>query len=585
MFFRLSGTRVHWTRAWVCLLLYAWGCSDSGAKPASLAALGIDDGASVGEVRSGLAKPDKELSIKLTTGAELKIPVGAVTEEMQVTVKRPPDDEALGLMRKTPLDPVSAPYVFTPHGAAFKKPAEVILPIGKKPSKEANLRVAWLEEESDKEWKVLKKPVVEGSKARFHIDHFSVLMLVEVEEEQPGSTDTCEDCECPAEGIADGVAALTGNAALDGFFEAVVTFEQHARAAQTAIDADLAQIQQTVGVSDDDIASLGDLIASQLAGAFGADLRISASPPRCPLTVRDVAQRLAECLADSGCDVQPAQTAFECIGTCTADPANPECEAAATLQCEFSGPEVACSGVCVGSCTPEVPTACNGVCEGECFGGTDDFGFCLGECLGTCAAASGTEYEGSCDGTCTAVPPTGTCGAQAEAAFCVGGEQLSLECDTVCDGELAPRRSDCAAHDACAAQALATAIYLTECAPPSAFELFVTPRTSSDPAAEQALETMVASLKATIPSLIANVRRGTALAEAAELLQVGSTSAVPASLNALAAAAADPNEAFQLTVCAPAQLQSVSSVVVPVFNDVLAPSIEAAVSFLNAFMQ
>jgi hypothetical protein len=178
----------------VCLLTAA-GCSKS--KQGEADAPAFDDGASAGQSVSALVSAKRGASMSLTTGAELKIPAGAVEEELEVTFKRPPDKDALALAGKLNDDDqkekqkkaASAPYVVTPHGTKFKKDVEVALPILKMPSASAHIEVMWLEKEEDKQWKKLAVPSVEDNKAKFKIAHFSVLLLVEV----PGPAPAVED--------------------------------------------------------------------------------------------------------------------------------------------------------------------------------------------------------------------------------------------------------------------------------------------------------------------------------------------------------------------------------------------------------
>lgn len=178
----------------VCLT----ACSDSGGgdKVDSLADLGVDDGASRGESTSVTIKRGGEAILKLSTGAEVKIPRGAVEEdaELEIGLKRPPDSEALDLVKRLPANQkiASAPYVVTPHGTKFKLEVTVTLPVAKDrdPKK---LKVAWLEDEKDTTWKKIAVPETVDKKATFTVDHFSVLMLVEddepFEDEQPGTND------------------------------------------------------------------------------------------------------------------------------------------------------------------------------------------------------------------------------------------------------------------------------------------------------------------------------------------------------------------------------------------------------------
>jgi hypothetical protein len=154
-------------------------CSDGGGS-ASLAGLGIDDGASKGLTKSQTVSANKGGSISLATGAKVDIPVGAVTKDLKVSMERPADSKALELVNRLPkaADRIaSAPYVLTPHGTKFQQDVTVTLPLAKEEAREVS--VAWLEDENDKVWKVLSTAQVEGGNATVKLKHFSVLLLIE----------------------------------------------------------------------------------------------------------------------------------------------------------------------------------------------------------------------------------------------------------------------------------------------------------------------------------------------------------------------------------------------------------------------
>jgi hypothetical protein len=162
----------------VCVLLAA--CDGGGG---SLSELGVDDGASNGKSDSKVVDGKEPVRLELVTGALVDVPAGAVTKEVKITVERPSDSKALKLVEnlKSPGRIVSAPYVLTPHGTTFKEDVTVTLPIAKEGSKQ--LSVAWLENEKDTKWKLLGVPKSNGEKAAITLKHFSVLLLVEGDED------------------------------------------------------------------------------------------------------------------------------------------------------------------------------------------------------------------------------------------------------------------------------------------------------------------------------------------------------------------------------------------------------------------
>ncbi len=209
------------------------GCSDSAAggdgetQVSSLRELGIDDGASEGAVAEALVAVDKETTLSLKTGAEVKIAAGSTTKELTVTLSRPPDKQALAFVQSTDKKLASAPYVITPHRQAFDKQVEVTLPVSGKVNTD-KVQMIYLADEKDRDWKVVGKPQVSAGKAKIMVDHFSVLLLVEEEEpsgvdEETGGTvevpsldggstgDVCDGCPegqvCGGDGLRECVPA------------------------------------------------------------------------------------------------------------------------------------------------------------------------------------------------------------------------------------------------------------------------------------------------------------------------------------------------------------------------------------------
>ncbi len=185
-------------------LLFTPACgSDSGSQTdadADEVDFDIDDGASKGESASAVASPKKKTEIKLSTGAKVTVPPGAVDKEVTLGLKRPSDKEARELVKTLPASQklVSAPYVLTPHGTKFKADVKVTLPINKEADR-SKLAVVWLEDENDKDWAFLGKPDRVGTKeVDIDVKHFSVLLLVEMD-------------EVPAPGDGDGMGPDTGD--------------------------------------------------------------------------------------------------------------------------------------------------------------------------------------------------------------------------------------------------------------------------------------------------------------------------------------------------------------------------------------
>ncbi len=158
--------------------------ADNGG-PTSLVELGIDDGASKGATISARVIVDKETTLSLKTGAEVKITAGSTKDKnLTVTLTRPPDKEALEFVKHTDKKLASAPYVITPHKQTFEKQVEVTLPVASR-AKTDKLQVLYLADEKDRDWKVVGKPKVSSSKAKIMVEHFSVLLVVELDDDEP----------------------------------------------------------------------------------------------------------------------------------------------------------------------------------------------------------------------------------------------------------------------------------------------------------------------------------------------------------------------------------------------------------------
>jgi hypothetical protein len=175
-------------------LIVGAACSDTGSHAASLIELGVDDGASNGTAVHKTLAVGAEASIELSTGAKVRIPEGSTDKELTLLLKRPRDDEALGLVKtmKSGDKLASAPYVLTPHGSKFNKDVEVTLPIAKGRNVD-KLKVAWLEDEDDTSWELIGAPEVDGDRATIKVKHFSVFALVESSGGSVGTGDSQQD--------------------------------------------------------------------------------------------------------------------------------------------------------------------------------------------------------------------------------------------------------------------------------------------------------------------------------------------------------------------------------------------------------
>src|SRR5687767_10541938 len=91
---RGSMTRVRWATAALALVALV-ACGDGEGDVGALAALGVKDGASRGVSKSAEVTGEKDVSIQLSTGAELQVPKGALDKATTVTIERPADSKAV----------------------------------------------------------------------------------------------------------------------------------------------------------------------------------------------------------------------------------------------------------------------------------------------------------------------------------------------------------------------------------------------------------------------------------------------------------------------------------------------------------
>ena len=171
--------------------LAAQGCASDPTHEQGTA-FGIDDGASAGQATAAVVSVEKGATLKLKSGAELSVAPGSVDKEIELSIARPKDSDALELVKTLDVKdtPASAPYVLTPHGTTFKKAVTLKLPIAKG-ADQKKLGFMWLSDEKDTVWKQAGAAKVVDDKASIDLAHFSVLILVERDapaESDAGST-------------------------------------------------------------------------------------------------------------------------------------------------------------------------------------------------------------------------------------------------------------------------------------------------------------------------------------------------------------------------------------------------------------
>lgn len=280
------------------------------------------------------------------------------------------------------------------------------------------------------------------------------------------ATEVC-GLECPAEGLLDGNASISGLASVDAFFAAVVGFNKAALAVEAGVAAELrgiaVSLELEAGASAADIRAALEL---KLAASVAGGLKISYAAPRCTVDAKVAVDATAKCDAE----LDPGELKVECKGTCTVDAsAGASCDASAKVVCKGTAPQLECSGSCTGTCELTGDLQCNGSCNGECDGTctvTGANGQCAGECMGACKGScelrAGASCTGKCQGSCEYEAPAGECEAGAELR-CEASAEASASCDGSCDGEVVPPK----ARAECEASVEAEAKLQAECTPPS----------------------------------------------------------------------------------------------------------------------
>jgi len=281
--------------------------------------------------------------------------------------------------------------------------------------------------------------------------------------------DLAEQCglTCPAKGIVQGNASISGIAEIDAFFGAVVDFSAAANTVNSSIRGQLDAMAASVGLAAG--ASAADIrgaIEAKIAANVEGSLQVVAQPPRCEASVEVTASAAAECQAD----VNPGSVEVKCEGSCTIDAsAQASCTGESKLTCRGTAPNLQCTGKCTGECNLEVAAACEGTCRGQCNGtcSVEDAngncrGTCDGECQGSCELSAGGTCSGQCEGSCEYTPPSGSCEATAEAR-CDVAANAEVKCNGGCEGKVTPP----SVKAECQATVEAKASASVECKPPS----------------------------------------------------------------------------------------------------------------------
>lgn len=361
------------------------------------------------------------------------------------------------------------------------------------------------------------------------------------------------DLSCPAEGVLEGNASISGVAQVDAFFGAVVDVSAAANGIAGSLRSELDAIALSVGLEPGaGGAEIAAAIDAKLMASVSGGLKISYEPPRCEASVEVAVAAAAEC----DVEVDPGSATVECSGGCEVEGGvMASCEADATLTCTGTAPNFQCEGSCEGSCELEAEAACDGTCRGTCNGTCSVMdaqgncaGGCDGMCQGTCELKAGGECNGMCTGSCTYQPAMGGCEADASAK-CEAMAGGSIECDAKCEGEVTPP----SVSAECEATVEAKADASIECFPPS---LEVTWQWSAelegDVMAQAEFKAWLEGFKGHLSVMLAAKTKADILIESLGNLQAAAGGALEASFETVAEG--DFVAAFKVGTCAIPQL-------------------------------
>lgn len=287
----------------------------------------------------------------------------------------------------------------------------------------------------------------------------------------------------PCGSVAEGSVGISGNAQLDGFFQAVADLDAAFGTVNANFDAEFRALADAWGYADvvgegeitaDIVAEVMGRIEADIQGAVEGGISISYAPPQCSANVNVAVEAQANCEAQAGCDVDvdPGMVAVECEGTCEGSCSG---ECSGSVSCQVAG-GIECSGSCSGTCELEAAAMCEGTCNGTCDGTCEGEvstgeggearceGKCNGMCQGTCELSAGGSCSGTCHGECVTETPSAECMAEATCSGSCEGE-----CSGSCKGEATPpsASAECEASADCQASASAQASANVECTPPS----------------------------------------------------------------------------------------------------------------------
>lgn len=330
----------------------------------------------------------------------------------------------------------------------------------------------------------------------------------------------------PCGSISSGQLSISGDARLDGFFNALADLQGATGTIQADFDANITALAEVYGVVEAGAevsvdAAFVDQVIAAIQADFDANLSAGISveyvPPSCSANVAVSVEAQASCEVNAGCEcdveVDPGEVSVACEGTCRGG-CSAECMGDIACQAPSAGFE--CSAMCEGACELTAAAACEGTCRGNCDGEcslTNAEGQCEGECSGmcegTCEVSGGASCSGTCHGTCRGDFDPGGCEGSVECSgTCMG------ECSGSCEGSFTPPSAsaecECDASADCEAQASAQAEANIECTPPS-IDLVYEFEAGLDASAQAAFQARIGELRVRGIAIVQGFARAQAL--------------------------------------------------------------------------
>ncbi|MBM4361950.1 MAG: hypothetical protein FJ104_04670 [Deltaproteobacteria bacterium] len=298
------------------------------------------------------------------------------------------------------------------------------------------------------------------------------------------SLSACDQAKALSEGVcgpcgdvATGDFSVSGDARLDGFFQAVGSLQNATASVKGDFAANINALASVYGVAkatgEVDAAFVDSVIAAikaDVAANAQGGLKVVYKAPSCSANVNVAVSAQAKCEVKAGCDVQvdPGEVSVKCEGSCSGGCSG---GCSGSLSCAVKAPTLNCEGSCEGTCELSAAATCEGTCRGTCNGtcsAQDGQGNCAGKCDGTCEGNCELTGKAECKGTCN-----GTCFVEQGSAQCTGEVECSGSCDAECSGGCKGKATppsasaSCEASADCEAQASANASASMECTPPS----------------------------------------------------------------------------------------------------------------------